>query len=50
MCARSCLRFAAVVLCGVVVPAGLLARVGEQTAGPPERDNATAMNMGSGKK
>jgi hypothetical protein len=45
---RSLRRFAAVVLCGAIVPAGLRARVGAQTAGKPERYNATAVNMGSG--
>lgn len=40
-------RFVAVVLCGAIVPAGLLARVGAQTTGKPERYNATAVNMGS---
>jgi hypothetical protein len=45
---RSLRRFAAVVLCGAIVPVGLLARVGAQTTGKPERYDATAVNMGSG--
>ena len=49
MCARSVWRFAVVVVCGATVAVGgLLAGVSAQTAGTPERYNATAMNMGSG--
>jgi hypothetical protein len=45
---RSLRLFAAAVLCGAIVPVGLLARVGAQTTGMPERYDATAVNMGSG--
>ncbi len=40
-------RFSVVVMCGVVVAAGLFVRVQAQTK-TPERYNATAINMGSG--
>jgi hypothetical protein len=40
-------RFSVVVMCGVVVAAGLFVRVHAQTK-TPERYNATAINMGSG--
>jgi len=47
MSARTRRRVSAAV-CGVLVAAGLSGRAAAQTAGGPEKYNATAINMGSG--
>jgi hypothetical protein len=48
MLKRSVTRVAATVLFGAIVSVGMFAGVSAQTAGGPEKYNATAVNMGSG--